>query len=179
MGKGSKDSIDEASGNMLSLMMAQVEELDFGVDGENDPKRLLVEGFQISRLFAIVDFALSQAGVEDGILAGMDLMSREKAVKAINGTFLIEAVGDDKKTVQQFYVEMKKAGRISLGPGPAKPKPDVVIRVADRDMIALATGKITPQVAFMRGKIKVRGNIMKGLQMQTIMNRETSKLSKL
>ncbi|KAK0532195.1 hypothetical protein OC835_003415 [Tilletia horrida] len=166
MGKGSKDSIDEASGNMLSLMMAQVEELDFGVDGENDPKRLLVEGFH-------------QAGVEDGILAGMDLMSREKAVKAINGTFLIEAVGDDKKTVQQFYVEMKKAGRISLGPGPAKPKPDVVIRVADRDMIALATGKITPQVAFMRGKIKVRGNIMKGLQMQTIMNRETSKLSKL
>ncbi|KAK0543489.1 hypothetical protein OC846_006397 [Tilletia horrida] len=177
---GKKDTkTDEASGNMLSLMMAQVEDLDFGVEAsEQDPKRLLVDGFQISRLFAIVDFALGQAGKEDGILSGMDLMSREKAVKSINGTFRIEAVGDDKK-VQQFYVDMKKDGKISLGPGPDKPKPDVIIRVADRDMIALATGKITPQVAFMRGKIKVKGNIMKGLQMQTVMNKETGKLSKL
>ncbi|KAL9936689.1 hypothetical protein V8E36_004757 [Tilletia maclaganii] len=180
---GKKDTktaqIDEGTGNMLTLMMSQVEDLDFGVDGgEQDPKRLLVEGFQISRLFAIVDFALSQADVEDGIMAGMNLMSRQQAIKAVNGTFVIEAVGDDKR-VQQFYVDMKKEGKISLGPGPAKPKPDVVIRVSDRDMISLATGKITPQVAFMRGKIKVKGNIMKGLQMQNVMNKETAKLSKL
>ncbi|CAD6885722.1 unnamed protein product [Tilletia controversa] len=180
MGKKAKTggTVDEGTGNMLMTMMTQVEDLDFGGEGENDPKRLLVEGFQVSRLFAIVDFALSQADVAEGILSGMDLISREKAIKAINGTFLIEAVGEGNK-VQQFYVDMKKEGKISLGPGPAKPKPEVVIRVADRDMIALATGKITPQVAFMRGKIKVRGNIMKGLQMQNVMNRETSKLSKL
>ncbi|KAE8226990.1 hypothetical protein CF319_g491 [Tilletia indica] len=177
---GKKDAnIDENTGNMLTLMMSQVEDLDFGTEGgDNDPKRLLVEGFQVSRLFAIVDFALSQAEVQDGILSGMNLMTREQAIKAINGTFVIEAIGEDKK-VQPFYVDMKKEGRISLGPGPGKPKPDVTIRVSDRDMIALATGKITPQVAFMRGRIKVRGNIMKGLQMQTVMNRETSKLSKL
>ncbi|KAE8228394.1 hypothetical protein CF326_g6676 [Tilletia indica] len=54
---GKKDAnIDENTGNMLTLMMSQVEDLDFGPEGgENDPKRLLVEGFQVSRLFAIVD----------------------------------------------------------------------------------------------------------------------------
>ncbi|KAE8239325.1 hypothetical protein A4X06_0g8343 [Tilletia controversa] len=67
------------------------------------------EGSLVSRLFATVDFALSQADVAEGILSGMDLISREKAIKAINGTFLIEAVGEGNK-VQQFYVDMKKEG---------------------------------------------------------------------
>ena len=59
-------------------------------------------------------------------------------------------------------------------------------------MVALALGQLNPQKAFLLGKIKVRlalrcvsdawqvkGNLMKGLSMNTVLNQEVGKLSKL
>lgn len=39
-------------------------------------------------------------------------------------------------------------------------KPDTTLTVADDDFIDIALGKINPQVAFMKGKLKITGNIM-------------------
>lgn len=46
-------------------------------------------------------------------------------------------------------------------------------------MVQLATGQLNPQLAFLRGKIKVKGNIMLGLKMQTVLQQEVGKMSKL
>lgn len=37
---------------------------------------------------------------------------------------------------------------------------DTTLTVSDDDFVDIALGKINPQVAFMRGKLKISGNIM-------------------
>lgn len=37
---------------------------------------------------------------------------------------------------------------------------DTTITVSDEDFVSLALGKLNPQVAFMKGKLKITGNIM-------------------
>jgi putative sterol carrier protein len=39
-------------------------------------------------------------------------------------------------------------------------KPDIVISMEDATMVALASGKLNGQKAFMSGKLKVKGNMM-------------------
>lgn len=45
--------------------------------------------------------------------------------------------------------------------GPAQGvKVDTTLTVADEDMVDIALGKLNPQAAFMKGKLKIAGNIM-------------------
>lgn len=82
-------------------------------------------------------------------------MDREAARKAIAGDFLFEVTGPNTK-VLHYRVDMRQGGTITKGKGPAKPKPDVTIRVSDQDMVALATGKATPQSMFIKGQLAER-----------------------
>lgn len=48
-----------------------------------------------------------------------------------------------------------------------------------QDMVRLATGQMNPQAAFLKGKIKVKGNVMLGLRCQSLLMKEVSKMSRL
>ena len=53
---------------------------------------------------------------------------------------------------------MKQTGTVYKGP--AKPKADVTIILADDTFTQLAEGKLDGQKAFMTGKLKTKGNMM-------------------
>ncbi|CAO1621387.1 unnamed protein product [Parajaminaea phylloscopi] len=171
----------EEQANLLKMLLSEIDNLDLrDLDhpDEADPGELLEPGFEISRLFAIIEFGMRHAKDEDGLLSGLDMMDREAARKAVAGNFLFEVSGPDNK-VLHYRVDMRQSGAITKGKGPAKPKPDVTIRVSDKDMVALATGKAAPQSMFLKGRLKPKGNIMLGLKMNNVLQKELGKLSKL
>lgn len=55
-------------------------------------------------------------------------------------------------------MDLKKA-IVHEGP-PKDCKPNTTLTVSDDDFLEMATGKLNPQAAFMKGKLKVTGNIM-------------------
>ncbi|CAM8984374.1 unnamed protein product [Rhodiola kirilowii] len=59
---------------------------------------------------------------------------------------------------EQIYVIDLKKGEISKGQYEGG-KPDATFSFTDDDFIKIATGKMNPQIAFMRGAIKVKGSL--------------------
>jgi putative sterol carrier protein len=55
-------------------------------------------------------------------------------------------------------MDLKSKGAVTKGP--ATPKADIIISVADADFVSLASGKLNGQKAFMTGKLKIKGNMM-------------------
>lgn len=184
---GKDEEVEES--DLFQIMLDQADEIDFSdpskpADSQTDPTELKVPGLEVSKLFCVVYWALIHSEDEEGITAGLDMMNMEQAKKAVNGTFQFnvrpssDSAAANEKIVQ-FYVDMRKEGKIIRGPGPAKPKPDCVLTINDRDMIRIALGQMSPQAAFMKGKVKVKGNIMLGLRMQTVLMNEVKNMSRV
>uniref|UniRef100_A0A7C9ENA1 SCP2 domain-containing protein n=1 Tax=Opuntia streptacantha TaxID=393608 RepID=A0A7C9ENA1_OPUST len=56
-----------------------------------------------------------------------------------------------------YTVDLKK-GEVKKGVYEGG-KPDAIFSFTDEDFIQIATGKLNPQIAFMRGTIKVKGSL--------------------
>ena len=103
------------------------------------------------------------------------ISSRPELVKKIKGVFLWN-VTKDGKTVGQWTVDLKNgAGGVAVGP-PKAGSPDCSITVSDDDLVAIATGKSNPQQLFMKGKLKVKGNILLTTKLDQLFQQERSKL---
>lgn len=80
-------------------------------------------------------------------------------VKKVKGIFEWN-VTKGGKTAGKWIVDVKNgAGSVTEGPC-RQGKPDCSITVEDDDLVAIATGKVDPQQLFMKGKLKVKGNVM-------------------
>ena len=55
-----------------------------------------------------------------------------------------------------FVVDLKK-GEVTKGP--YEGKPDATFSFTDDDFLAIASGKMNPQIAFIRGAMKIKGSI--------------------
>ena len=61
-----------------------------------------------------------------------------------------------------------KTGKGTLTQGAGAGRADLTLTVSDADFAALAAGKLKPQAAFMRGKIKIKGNMGLAMKLQGV-----------
>ncbi|XP_037936139.1 peroxisomal multifunctional enzyme type 2 [Teleopsis dalmanni] len=81
----------------------------------------------------------------------------EAKAKAVNGVFLYK-ITKDGKVVKEWTIDCKN---VKVYEGPAKDvKVDTTLTCSDEDFVDIALGKLNPQAAFMKGKLKIAGNIM-------------------
>ncbi|OVA15813.1 SCP2 sterol-binding domain [Macleaya cordata] len=83
--------------------------------------------------------------------AGKDLTKKIGLVYQIN--VAPKKIGIDEEI---FVVDLKK-GEVTKGP--YEGKPDATFSFKDDDFIKVATGKMNPQIAFMRGAMKIKGSL--------------------
>ncbi|XP_058795537.1 peroxisomal multifunctional enzyme type 2-like [Phymastichus coffea] len=93
-------------------------------------------------------------------------------VKKINGVFhfIITVKGQPEV---DWVLDLKKA---TVYKGKPEGKVDTTLTIDDKDMIQMALGKLNPQMAFMKGKLKVKGNIMLTQKIRTLLEANRPKL---
>ncbi|GAA6028842.1 hypothetical protein JCM8097_007422 [Rhodosporidiobolus ruineniae] len=110
--------------------------------------------------------------IQDG-LAKMDDKEKKDQMKKVNGIFEMRVKNKSGKE-GVWTIDLKKKGEVTSGP--AKPKADVTISLADETFQQLADNKINGQKAFMSGKLKVKGNIMLATKLDTVLKGAQAKL---
>eukprot|EP00742_Colponemidia_sp_Colp-10_P001526 GILJ01001637.1.p1 GENE.GILJ01001637.1~~GILJ01001637.1.p1 ORF type:complete len:557 (+),score=97.30 GILJ01001637.1:50-1720(+) len=82
---------------------------------------------------------------------GAEIVSKTGAVYQID---ISQAAGQPPRS---FTIDLKNGtGSVSQG---SAAKPDVTFLMSDEDFVNVTLGKLNPQVAFMQGKMKIKGNM--------------------
>ena len=84
-------------------------------------------------------------------------------VQEVDAVYQLNLTGDDGG----MYVVDLKEGNGRAYPG-TTPNPDCTLTIAYPDFLALTTGELDPQTAFMSGKLKINGNIMLSTKLQAL-----------
>lgn len=62
------------------------------------------------------------------------------------------------------------------GQGDPVSSADVTFSLDKENFVAMFTGKLKPTTAFMQGKLKIKGDMMKAMKLENLMNNMKSKL---
>ncbi|KAI7850471.1 sterol binding protein [Circinella umbellata] len=115
---------------------------------------IIVPGFESSKLIAELAKVFDQMSDDE----------RTKLMKQVNGVF--QFVIKNKEGKEEIYtVDAKKEGKVFRGKGT---KADATLTLKDEDFVALASGKLNGQKAYMSGKLKVKGQIMLAMKLDSV-----------
>ena len=86
-------------------------------------------------------------------------MSADPALaKKVNGTFLFHVTDGPDGAKASWSVDAKGGGSGAVGIAESPPpKADCTITISDANLVALASGKLSPVAAYMGGKLKLSG----------------------
>ncbi|NXP07470.1 HSDL2 protein, partial [Thinocorus orbignyianus] len=96
----------------------------------------------------------------------------EEHVRATQGVFQFELSGEEGGT---WYIDLKTQGG---GAGFGKPPvtADVVMSMSSTDFVKMFTGKLKPTMAFMSGKLRIKGNMSLAIKLDKMLTQLNSKL---
>lgn len=86
------------------------------------------------------------------------------AAAGVNATYQFDLTGDGGGTWQVAVGD----GACKVEQGNPNDKPNITITMACGDYLDMITGKLNPQMAFMGGKLKIKGDMSLALKMQQI-----------
>jgi putative sterol carrier protein len=86
------------------------------------------------------------------------------AAAGVNATYQFDLTGDGGGTWQVAV----GSGSCQVAQGAPNDKPNITITMAAGDYLDMITGKLNPQMAFMGGKLKIKGDMSLALKMQQI-----------
>ncbi|VDB83807.1 unnamed protein product [Peniophora sp. CBMAI 1063] len=121
-----------------------------------------VDGFKSSDILATLS----------GVFNGMPDSEKQAQIKKTKGIFQLN-VKNTEGAEGIWTIDMKQTGTVYKGP--AKPKADVTIILADDTFTQLAEGKLDGQKAFMTGKLKTKGNMMLATKLDGVLKAAKSK----
>ncbi|XP_051498852.1 hydroxysteroid dehydrogenase-like protein 2 isoform X2 [Apus apus] len=96
----------------------------------------------------------------------------EEYVRTTQGVFQFDLSGDDGGT---WYIDLKTKGG-SAGSGKPPVTADVVMSMSSADFIKMFTGKLKPTLAFMSGKLRIKGNMALAIKLEKMLTQLNSKL---
>ena len=141
-----------------NMMLATKLDVILKLVPKSSPKPTLsisVDGFESSHVFS-------------SLKAGADALTeteKKATLQKVKAIFQFDVKNGDK--VESWTLDLKKECHVLKGVG--SEKPDIVLSVADKDMVDLASGKLAGQKAFMQGKIKIKGNMMLATKLDAAM----------
>ncbi|NXE27884.1 HSDL2 protein, partial [Ardeotis kori] len=96
----------------------------------------------------------------------------EEYVRMTQGVFQFELSGDGGGT---WYIDLKTKGG-STGCGKPPVTADVVMSMSSDDFVKMFTGKLKPTMAFMSGKLRIKGNMALAIKLEKMLSQLNSKL---
>ena len=85
-------------------------------------------------------------------------------VSGMNAVYAFDLAGDDGG---QYHIALKD-GSADVGEGTPE-NPNITISMKSEDFVDLATGKLDGTMAFMSGKIKIKGDMGLAMKLQTVL----------
>ncbi|XP_066037521.1 hydroxysteroid dehydrogenase-like protein 2 [Chamaea fasciata] len=96
----------------------------------------------------------------------------EEYVRSTQGVFQFDLSGDGGGT---WYIDLKTKGG-STGFGKPPVAADVVMSMSSADFVKMFTGKLKPTLAFMSGKLRIKGNMALAIKLEKMLSQLSSKL---
>lgn len=123
---------------------------------------------------AISLFSTSSTTRKSDAVFGMmseKVKSQPDICKKVNGVFLYKITSGGKE-VGRWTSDLVR-GKIYEGDPDQGVKVDTTLTVDDGDLVDMAAGKLSPQAAFMKGKLKIQGNIMLTQKLKDIISNQS------
>jgi putative sterol carrier protein len=92
------------------------------------------------------------------------LQGNPDKVKGMNATYQFDLTGDE--AIQKHLVLADDRGEVHDG---SAENPNITITMASTDFVDLATGKLDGTMAFMSGKLKIKGDMGLAMKLQNIL----------
>eukprot|EP00262_Sarcandra_glabra_P011116 TRINITY_DN26836_c0_g1_i1.p1 TRINITY_DN26836_c0_g1~~TRINITY_DN26836_c0_g1_i1.p1 ORF type:complete len:124 (-),score=16.70 TRINITY_DN26836_c0_g1_i1:309-680(-) len=101
--------------------------------------------------------ALKSAALLDQMKLHLASDAGKELIKKIGLVYQINIAPKKLGVDEEIYVVDLKKGHVTKGP--YEGKPDATFSFKDEDFISVSTGKMNPQMAFLRGAMKIKGSL--------------------